>query len=555
MRRPWVMIVLLLLPAASSRAAQLQPAAGKDTVVIGATLEPATLNPLFARGSVLEWHVISVLFTLDVRRDLNWRLFANGVESIPSIRDGTWQVRSDRMTLAWTLKPRTWSDGRPVTCGDYVFTFNVARDDRLIALTAERRTTRRVANVVCPKGDSGREVAVTWNEVFAHANLGIPFVFGPVPRHVLERYYRANPGKFNEVAYGVDPRLTTTDGAYRLVEWRHGQTIVVESVGAHPIFGTPSIRRIIWRFIPGQMLKASLLSGEIDVISSVGLEFAGAVELEQQSGGRFNVVFAPGMTWEHFDFKLDNPFLRDVRVRRAIAHAINRTQLIQQLFGGRQPVSHTYLPPRHPGYTANVPRYAYDPARARALLQRAGFRAGSDGIMVDGEGQRFSLELSTTSTPMRRLAAESIREHLRQIGIEVTVVAFETRTFFSRLSLRNFTGLAMYAWIFDPSSDCDVIYTSDAIPSQGNNWYGLNFAGYSNADMDRICKALVREFDEAKRNELLRESARTFSRDLPALPLFFRATVAAAKTGLQNFSVPGIGDTFELWNAHQWYWK
>lgn len=115
--------------------------------------------------------------------------------------------------------------------------------------------------------------------------------------------------------------------------------------------------------------------------------------------------------------------------------------------------------------------------------------------------------------------------------------------------------MSMYGWIFETDSDCNLLYTADGIPTEQNGWEGANFAGYANPEMDRVCKRASREIDARVRNQLLKESAQIFARDLPALPLFFLSALGAAKVGLRNFGVVGLGSTKATWNAHTWYWE
>ncbi|HEY3248579.1 MAG TPA: peptide ABC transporter substrate-binding protein [bacterium] len=547
------LLVVSITPLVGAQAVD-QPAAGRDQVVIGMSQEPDFLNPLFAEMAA-SVSVEATIFTSDVQRDNTWKLFPQGVAYLPNLKDGTWKLNGDKMTLVWKVKPRNWSDGKPVSCGDYVFGNNVARNEQVPVVV--RDLTNRISNILCTKGAAGTDITVNWKERYAYANLTVT-EYGALPRHVMEKYYRANPSKLNEAPYGNDPAVTVGDGAYKLVEWRKGSSITVQSVGNHPIFGTPTIKRITWRFIPDtNALVANMLSGAIDAIGTIGISFDQAVQLERQAQGRFKVFFEPGLIWEHIDFNLDNPLLSDVRVRRAIAHGINREQMTQELFGGKQPVSHTYLPPRHPGYTDAVQKYPFDQARARALLQEAGFTAGPDGVLRNAAGQRLTLEIGTTAgNRVREQVEQIIQQNLRQIGIEVTITNYPARVFFGEITnQRKFKALAMYAWVLSPTSDCDQLYTSDGIPNPSNSWAGQNYPGYKNADMDRACKAASREVDEAARNKLLNESAIIFARDLPALPLYVRASVAAAKNGLRNFTAVQLSGTYETWNINKWSWQ
>ncbi len=555
-------VLLLTLSAIVPVQAQSHPAAGRDTVVIGAIQgqEPDTLNPIFsidygpALATVPDIH--AAIFTVDVGRDNDtWRVFPQGVEYLPTVRNGTWTVDGERMTLFWKIKPRRWHDGRPVTCADYVFSHTVARNKQ-VGVTSTffdpQGLTSRIASVSCPQGADGREITVHWIERYGYANQ-VVVPFGALPRHIIEPFYRANPSTLRDAPYGHDPKVTIGDGPYRLVEWRRRVSLTVDAVADHPIFGTPRIRRITWKvFSDTKTMVANLLSGAID---AVGLQIAEALELERQgAGGRVKVVWQPGLGWGHIDFNLDNPLLQDVRVRRALAHGINLVQINQQLFGGRLPVSHSYLPPRHPGYTEDVQKYPYDPTRARALLREAGFAPGPDGILHNAAEQRLSLELTTTAgNRSRELSEQIIQEQLRQVGIEITILNYPPRVLFGEITQkRKFKALVLYNWVFAPIDDCNGYYTSDGIPNEGNNWTGGNYPGYRNAEMDRVCKAISRELDEEKRNRLLNDSARLFARDLPALPLFTGRVHGAVKPGLRNFV---IGIEPMTWNAHRWYWE
>ncbi len=538
--------------------AQSQPAAGRDTVVIGTASEPDMLSLRFsAFNPVHIQDMLAAVFTRDVARDNDtWRVFPQGVEYLPSVRNGTWMFDGEQMTLVWKIKPRRWHDGRPVTCADYVFSHAVAQDKRLGVIDSELKfLSSRIASVSCPQGADGQEIVVHWTERYGFANQMVT-PYGALPRHILEPLYLANPSAFREAPYGHDPKATIGDGPYRWVEWRRGVSLTVEVVADHPIFGTPKIRRIIWRIFPDtKTMVANLLSGAIDVIPPFAIpSFDEWVELERHAGGRVKVFWRPGLFWEHIDFNLDNALLQDVRVRRALAHGINRVQISQQLFGGRQPVSHTYLPPRHPGYTEAVEKYAYDPARARRLLTEAGFAPGPDGVMRNAAGQRLQFEINTTAgDPIREQTEQIIQQQLRQIGVEIRILNFPPRVLFGEiLGRRKFKALALYGLTFEPESDCDQLYTSDGIPNERNNWVGNNSPAYRNAEMDRICKAISREIDEEKRNRLLNESAKIFSHDLPALPLYTRLIVSAAKPGLRNFAFGIEGVT---WNTHRWYWE
>lgn len=551
-------ILLVTLASPSPAGVESRPAVNRETVVIGATGEPDTLNPLFYDADISE-SVLYSIYTPDVHRDAAWKAFPLGVEYLPSLQDGTWRVQGERMTLLWRIRPRRWHDGRPVTCADYVFTDRVARDERVPTHLDVRFFAGRVAGVLCPRGAGGRDVMVTWSERDGGAADSIlGFNRFKIPRHVLEPFYRSNPSRLDATPFGFEPGMTIGDGAFRLVEWRRGESLTVEAVADHPIFGSPKVKRVVWRFLRTLAeLVAARRSGTIDVSPLGPLTLDEGVELERQPQSPFRAYFSVNGLLEHIDFNLDNPFLKDLRVRRAIAHAVNRTQIVQRFYHGKPPVAHSYWPPRHSGYSDAVPKYPYNPARARALLRESGFVEGSDGILRDGSGRRLSLELSTTGASPRPEQARLIQEQLGQVGIEVTVLSFPARVLFTEiLPRRRFKGLVMYAFTISPgAANCNPRYSSTSIPTEANGWIGGNFTGYRSAEMDEVCERGFRELDVPTRIGAQRQVARVFARDLPTLPLFWRLTTVAAKQGLRNFSIgtPFYGE--EMWNVPQWYWE
>ena len=558
---PALLWVLVLAAATLSAEAQSGPAAGRNEVVLGLTDEPRTLHPIFLGGADSAGdEILRTMFIPAVEVDANWRYLPKGVEALPTLADGTWKVDGERMTLLWRLRRRNWHDGRPVTCGDYLFTWTVARDERVRSTSTvpiDQAPIRRISAITCPRGAGGLEISVQWKERSASANLAIiPFVGrrwdAALPRHIFESIYRQQPGRLWDV-YSPDPQLAIGDGAYRLLEWRKGSSLSVVAVQNHPVFGSPKITRITWRFASDADLISNFLRGDLDV--SPFVVYDPALETQFRATGGARLVFSPPTIWEHIDLNLDNPLLQDLRVRRALAHGINRTRLVQELFKGRQPVAHSYLAPRHQGYTEDLPRYPYDPARAKALLAQAGFTLGQDGVLRSASGQRLSLELaSTEGAPVRLRVSQVIQQQMGEIGVEIVIANYPRRVFFTDIvQRRHFKAMAMYAWAYGPSPDCGN-YTSGAIPSEANGWVGGNYPGFRNVEMDQICKAIRSELDEAKRTRLLRTSASIVARDLPVLPLYYRSEFVAVKEGLQN--IAPTGDASPLtWNAHTWYWR
>ena len=205
-----------------------------------------------------------------------------------------------------------------------------------------------------------------------------------------------------------------------------------------------------------------------------------------------------------------------------------------------------------------MPRYPYDPARAKVLLRQAGFAPGPDGILTNDAGQRLTLEFHTTAgNVVREQTQRIIQQQLREVGIEILIENFPARVFFSEIMhRRRFKAMGMFTWIFGPADGCGEWFTLGAVPSEANGWTGFNYPGYQNPEMDRLCREAEEELDESRRMALLRQTAVLFARDLPALPLYYPAVrPVVAKIGLENFTAYPLESGFEAWNIHTWRWR
>jgi len=152
----WLLVIAAAFPlSAAPPLDPARPAAGRDTVVMGVSLEPVTLNPITVSSASPS--ILQTIFTRDVQRDADWKPFAQGVENLPGVHQGTWRLNGEQMILRWTLRPRKWHDGRPVTCSDYVFSQALQRIDKIPGVTL--LTAPLIANVSCPNGVGGTEVS------------------------------------------------------------------------------------------------------------------------------------------------------------------------------------------------------------------------------------------------------------------------------------------------------------------------------------------------------------------------------------------------------------
>jgi peptide/nickel transport system substrate-binding protein len=204
-------------------------------------------------------------------------------------------------------------------------------------------------------------------------------------------------------------------------------------------------------------------------------------------------------------------------------------------------------------HTEEVPHYGFDPARAGALLDEAGWRLGQDGLRRNAAGETLRIELMTTAgNRTRELVQQVAQGQWRQLGIDTVIRNEPARVFFGETtSKRRFTGLALFAWISSPENVPRSTLHSQEIPSEANGWSGQNFTGYRNPRMDELLEAIEVELDRDKRAALWHELQRIYATDLPALPLFFRADPHVWPKWLQGVTPTGHMAPVTLW-VEQW---
>lgn len=472
------------------------------------------------------------------------------VKEFPSLRNGLWQLQQDgKMRVTWRVRQGfTWHDGRPVTALDFRFTYGMLRNPLVPGVS--RFVLNKVDHVFVPNPRDPMTFVVQWNERYPFAG-SLPFGEQVVfPRHLLEPAYLRNPAGVPSHPYW---RAPVGNGAYRFVEWTPGSHIILEASPTFPL-GPPRIARLVFRFVlDATVLQTAVIAGEVDAteINNFGVEQM--AEIERRVAG---VVahYTPSLRWERINFNLDNEWLKDRRVRRAIAHAIDREAIVSTLSAGRSPVAHSWLGPRHPAYNPRVKQYSYDPRHAITMLQEAGFSPGPDGILKDAQGRRLEMVLmSTAGHPVREQIQQIIAEQLRTVGIAVRIDNRPASVFIGTITRRRqFPHMALYSTLFSLESTGYEGFHSSQIPSSANNWEGFNVTGWRHEENDRILEQIGVELDETRRIRLLRRQQEIFAEDLPALPLYFILSLTTSRRSLRGVRPTGLFGSFLPWNAYEW---
>ena len=478
------------------------------TVVVAAVSEPSSLVPPLVGETV--------------GRDISDQIFERlaylqpGASPIDvrSYRPGLaekWE-RIDSLSWRFRLRPRArWQDGRPVTAGDVVFSFEAFSDSTLDAVARGDLAGR----VRATAEDSGT-VRITFAEPSPEQLYHATYHVRILPRHVWDSIPRNRWAADTNLAHLVG------SGPYRIQSWQRGRalTLAADSAGRDGN-DLPAIRRAVWRFAPDPDAALNLLlSHEADLMETVGSPER-AQRVARDTG--FRTMAYPAAVYGFLAFRLadkagrPHPVLGGAEVRRALTQAVDRHTLARALFG-----PDTKVPPGPMSqllwiWDDQTKVLDFDSAQAKASLTRLTRRAplGTIDILVPA-----------TSASRRQLAL-AIQEAWRRLGVNTTVTGVDFPVFQERLAQGRFD--SYIGAILDEPSPRGLI---DQWTRAG--WGGANHGRYANPVFDSLARAASRQNDATGAKRLWREAIDTLNADAPAIFLYSLANVAGVSRRLEG---------------------
>lgn len=525
-----------------------QTAAAQKTLKIGITQYPSTFHPMI--DSMLAKTYVNAM----VRRpltihDVNWSPICMLCTEIPSFDNGrarhvTLDDGTKTVAARYTLDPdAVWSDGVPLTTDDIIFSWNVGRHE----MTGVSNFELYAKDVIDIKKLDDKNFEITFEK--EKCDFALINDFNVLPRHIEQDVFNADPATYkNTNHFDSDPtNRGLFYGPYVIEDVKPGQGITLiknpKWWGAPPAFD--EVRIIVIE--NSGALSAQLLAGQIDMIAGeLGLTLDQALSFERRvkksRPGQYQIIYKPGLVYEHIDINQDNPHLSDPRVRQALIYGINRKGISEFLFKGKQPVAHSSVNPLDEIYNPDVRTYDYNPKRAGELLDAAGWKlSNSDGYRYNKNGERLNvIQMTTAGNKARELVEQAVQSDWKKIGVASTIQNQAPRVLFGQTTReRRFTDTTMYAWMSSPQNIPRTTLHSTMIPSSDNNYAGQNYPGYKSKNMDRILDDLEVVCSEKENRALWSELQDLYAADLPALPLFFRSEVYVLPSWLKGVEPTG----------------
>jgi peptide/nickel transport system substrate-binding protein len=511
-----------------------QPGAEPGVLRIADISEPSTLDPMLS-GADVAYQLASYSLEYLVQLDDKGQVVPVLCERVPSVENG--DISKDGLAITYHLRHGVlWQDGVPFTAADIVATWKQV-------MNPNNPVQIRTGYEVITRIDTPDKWTAVLHLKQPYAPLPTRFLAGiqegPVavlPAHLIAGLPDLVHSPLNNKPVGTGPFIVQS--------WQHNGRLVYVA-NPHYWRGAPKLRKIIFQAQPSQAteivgfgtreIDADLDAGPADLPSYRQLR---GMRISQSPSLRLAVVV--------MNASPSSP-LQDVRLRHAVAFAINRHETLHKINHDVGVMADEFLPTWSWAYTPDVPRYDYDPKQAAALLDAAGWKPGPDGIRVKS-GQRLSLILiGVTGSDSTRRFNILTQQYLRAVGIEGIIKEYEYGLVF------DINGPIRQGRFDIATYSYSVNYDPSALQDDGCDQFspaGANESRLCDQDVDRLERRALAIYDAVKRKPLYAEIERRRMEDLGTFPLYYRDRIGVISNALQNY-IPSRG-IMANWNAYQW---
>jgi len=490
----WALLLLLMTVPLLSCSSKPAP----NTLVMIIESSPNNLDPRVGIDGQSE-RIDGLIFNYLLERDENFN-------PKPALAE-RWEIPDPRTYIFHLRSGVHFHSGQPLTARDVKWTFDSLLTGKIRSPRAS--TYRFVASVE----------ALEEGTVIFH--LKEPF--SPL-------LWNLSDGAVGIVPYGTLNEISEHpigSGPFRFVGAETDKEVVLERNDDY--WGPkPHLERVRFAVVPDAITRAlELRKGSADAaINALTSDMVAALEREQNLA----VLRGPGTVLQYMNFNLRDPILRDVRVRQAIALALDRRPILEYLWRGFAQPANSVLPPQSWAYDDHVPRYEHDPERARQLLDAAGYPARN--------GVRFHLTMKTSTDENTRLMVAVMQQQLREVQIQLDIRTFEFATFYADITKGAFQ-IHSLRWI-GSNEDPDIFeyaFHSSKFPPTG-----ANRTFYSSPRMDALIDQARAELDQNTRKKLYAQIQQTLAEDVPSINLWYLDNVLVHTKRVRNLTLNPAGN-------------
>jgi peptide/nickel transport system substrate-binding protein len=512
------------------------PAKPTGQVVVGFSQEPTNFHPLTPAIEVdqgVHWNLFSPLWGVDAKGNLTPQLAAE----VPTVANGG--ISADG--LIWKIKLRDgvkWHDGAPFSAEDVKFTLDLINNPKFRAGRRAGHELVKDITIVSPT-----EIDWRMEKIYAPYPSILAWTF-IVPKHILSQVADPNSSAFGSAPVGTGP--------FKWGERVPGDHILL-TANEHFFGEGPHIERLVFKYIPDlTVLFTQFQTGDIDYIGLQGItpdHYEEAKKLQDR-----NVKPVPQPFIENIAFNLGRPQFKDRAVREALYYALDKKSIIEAIYYGLPKPTESYLPAEAAAFDPNLPKHEYSPAKAKKILDDAGWKPGADGIR-EKDGVRLEFVNSTTAgNHVREQAQQLLQQTWREIGVAMKISNLPPAVMWGEnWTMSKFdTAMVGIGFMIGPDPDTTDYFSSKSINAQGGA--GQNTTQYANPEVDALLAEGASTVDLEKRKAAYMKMQTITRRDLPYLPIFQYAMVEGTKAKLVGHEA-NVNTQTNTWNMNLWYWE
>lgn len=512
-------------PQAGAEGKSTPAATGNKSISIGITNAPLMFNPIDQTDNTSNY-VTSVLFPPLVDWD-------ESMKFIPMLADSI-ETKDNKTFVAKLNAKAKWTDGKPVTADDLIFTVQFMTNPKTISSYASGFSLLEGFDDKGKLPEGAKELKGV-KKVDDHTvefvaktpidttlfNEKIGKSLKTMPKHVLQD---ADPEKFQQNAFVQKPSVS--NGAFKFVAYQKDQYIELE---ANPDYfkGAPKINKLFFKIMPAANIVAQLQSGEIHM-NYPGIGTISVQDFEKVKN-MSNVRSIQGKPFNYQVMFFNTKTITDNRVRQAITYAMNREMMVTNLLKGEGEIVDTPYTSIHPYANKSIKPYPYDPKKAQQLLQEAGWDFNKTLNFVVPSGVKT-----------REQSADIIVENLKAIGVKAQITKFDLATVIQKARKGEFDMTLVGYQIF---ADPDVSYYFKT------GLTSTNYSSYSSKEMDSLLEQGMQETDPAKRRLVYDKVQELIEKDLPQVLLYADYRLKAVS---KKVKVGEPKDMGTLINVHEW---
>jgi peptide/nickel transport system substrate-binding protein len=467
-------------------------------------------------------------------------------------------VKASPQTIVYKINPKAkWSDGTPISAQDFIYNWqaqsgnpkykDVGGKAFLPASTAGYSQIQSVTS-----SDGGKTATVVFAKPFGDWQS---LFLTMLPAHIAQKV------GFNDGFQTFGPSVQVSGGPYMIQSYNKGEDLV-EVRNPH-FWGTQGkLSKIIFRFILNDdQQPPAVQNGEANMVNPALASTSFYASVKAIPG--FTTQVLPGLEFQHMDFNQANPYLAKVGIRQAIAYGTNRAQMVQRIVAPLNPhpavvplQNRIYMPTQSEFQNTSGGLGAFDPAKAKSLLQAAGMTMGSDGYFHPNfgpeKGKDFTVSISTTSgVPVRAQIEELFQADMKNIGVKIEVKNYDASTLFGTVGPKGEFDIIEFAWVSTPfASGNQSIYCSYTNAALcGQNW-----DHYANSQVDSLFNQALTTTNATKATTLYNQIDAILWKDMVTLPLFQQPQLFGWTSKYGNV-IPNTSNLGFSWNADAWGMK